>query len=285
MGIDAFGLPFLLECGRRGCSFETVMMIGRQILFGVGETTVHDALIRAGFQVSAEDSSRLVTEQDGYLEPLLRYLGAKRVESVDFSDYEKASIIHDMNRPVPSHLNGQFTCVIDAGSLEHVFNFPQAVKNCMEMVAIGGSFLVITPANNFMGHGFYQFSPELFYRMLSAANGFTVENMILCEADPGSPRYRVKDPEVFGGRVVLSNSIPTFMMLMARRTHAAEIFAATPQQSDYSPKWSGAVAPDRAAESRRGPFKSLAPYRLRKFLRRFRSVPDPFASAAYERID
>jgi hypothetical protein len=30
----------------------------------------------------------------------------------------------------------------------------------------------VTPANNQMGHGFYQFSPELFFRVFSQENGY-----------------------------------------------------------------------------------------------------------------
>ena len=57
--------------------------------------------------------------------------------------------------------------MIDSGSLEHVFNISQALRNCLEMVESGGHFISIGPANNAMGHGFYQFSPELYFRILS----------------------------------------------------------------------------------------------------------------------
>ena len=60
-----------------------------------------------------------------------------------------------MNEAIPDSLKGKFSCVLDGGTLEHVFNFPQAIKNAMEIVAIGGHFLGVVPANNFSGHGFY----------------------------------------------------------------------------------------------------------------------------------
>ncbi len=81
--------------------------------------------------------------------------------SLDCSDYEHCDIVHDMNRPIdPSH-HGTFDVVIDGGSLEHIFNFPVAVANCMNLVKVGGSVFIFTPANNHMGHGFYQFSPDV----------------------------------------------------------------------------------------------------------------------------
>ena len=68
-----------------------------------------------------------------FAEPLLEYLGAKKCKSIDYSDFEGASIVHDLNNPISNELKGQFDTVIDGGTLEHVFNFPQAIKNCMVM--------------------------------------------------------------------------------------------------------------------------------------------------------
>jgi hypothetical protein len=48
------------------------------------------------------------------------------------------------------------------------FNFPVALANAMKMAKIGGHFAARTPANNQCGHGFYQFSPGLFYRIIGA---------------------------------------------------------------------------------------------------------------------
>ena len=65
-----------------------------------------------------------------------------------------------MNTPIYGSLKNRFSALLDAGTIEHVFNFPQAIRNCMEMVKVGGHFIQVTVANNFIGHGFYQFSPE-----------------------------------------------------------------------------------------------------------------------------
>jgi 2-polyprenyl-3-methyl-5-hydroxy-6-metoxy-1,4-benzoquinol methylase len=76
------------------------------------------------------------------------------VSSIDASDYENATYVHDLNVPIPDHLKGQFDLVDDGGTLEHVFNFPVALRNCMEMVKVGGHLLLNVPTNNFVGHGF-----------------------------------------------------------------------------------------------------------------------------------
>jgi 2-polyprenyl-3-methyl-5-hydroxy-6-metoxy-1,4-benzoquinol methylase len=63
--------------------------------------------------------------------------------------------------------------VFDGGTLEHIFDYPTAIKNCMKMVKPGGHLLLTTPANNWFGHGFYQFSPELFYSFVSFSFFYT----------------------------------------------------------------------------------------------------------------
>ena len=107
-----------------------------------------------------------------YADDLFHGLGATTLDVMDVSGFEGANILHDLNQPVDTRLHNAYDCVFDGGALEHVFNFPLALKNCIEMVKVGGCFITITPANNWCGHGFYQFSPELFYRILSRENGF-----------------------------------------------------------------------------------------------------------------
>src|SRR5439155_26296377 len=68
-----------------------------------------------------------------YAEPLFRALGAKEVVSLDASKYQGSSFEHDMNLPIPEKFQQQFDVVYDGGSIEHVFNAPQALKNCMQM--------------------------------------------------------------------------------------------------------------------------------------------------------
>lgn len=66
------------------------------------------------------------------------------VDSIDISDYENATIEQDMNQPIPEHLKLQYDTVIDRGSLEHIFNFPVSIKNCMSLIKPGGFYIGIT---------------------------------------------------------------------------------------------------------------------------------------------
>jgi SAM-dependent methyltransferase len=180
-----------------------------------------------------------------YSEGFFRLLGSSTVESIDYSDYEKASIVHDMNEPLPNGLKGRFSVVVDAGTLEHVFNFPVAIKNCMELLGEGGHFIGITPANNFMGHGFYQFGPELLFSVFSPQNGFEMVKLIICEDFEDAQWYEVGRPKGgIAGRVTLTNHRPTYLMCIARRLAGLrEPFLSTPQQSDYHDAWSHRIEP------------------------------------------
>ncbi len=246
MGVCIQVLRHLLAAKRDGVSYERTVMIGRQSLHFSSIKQVQQAIHHfLGRELTTEETWALLG--DGFLEGILRFLGASRIEAVDYSAYEGATIVHDMNRPLPSEYKGQFTAVIDGGSLEHIFDFPRAIRNCMDMLAVGGHFLGITCANNFMGHGFYQFSPELYYRVFSPENGFCVEKMFVCETHAEGKWYAVVDPQAVGARVTLVNHQPTFLMVRARKIQDKEVFTQIPLQSDYVVTWNQKEQPTAAS--------------------------------------
>jgi hypothetical protein len=235
MGLDDKGAQFLLAARGLGVSFERTATIGRQRLYAT-PSWLRRRLAAFGYRLDDRDTARLLSESDGFAEPFLQLLGAREVVSMDASSYEGASRVLNLNDQLPADLDGAFTTVVDAGSLEHVFDFPTAIGNCMRMVAPDGHFLAITVINNMMGHGFYQFSPELFYRVLSEANGFTVERMLVTEAS-STRWYEVSDPETVGTRVQLRSFRPGYLCVAARRTRREPILETMPQQSDYVSRW------------------------------------------------
>jgi hypothetical protein len=198
-----------------------------------------------------------------FVDELLLNLGAEEVVAMDFSAYEGAQLIHDLNEPVPAHWHRQFDTVFDGGTLEHVFNFPNAIKNCMEMVKPDGRFISVTIPNNWCGHGFYQFSPELFYRIFVPANGFSVVEMYVAEVEGRT--YAVKDPALMRRRVELCNSRPVYLLVHARRDAVCDVLKQTPQQSDYVASWSGNPSPQLATPLRA--WKSFPAIKLLRNLR------------------
>ena len=238
MGLDTNGIKFLLACRKQGVSFERTMMIGRQIL----NLEAHELKENLqSFRVYESDSQvrNILTTKGGYAEPFLEMIGCKHVDSLDYSPYEGANILHDMNLPISDGQKQKYSTVLESGSLEHIFNFPVSMSNCMEMTELNGHLLIITPVNNIMGHGFYQFSPEIFYRVLNEKNGFDIEHMFVFEYSPDEKWYSVKDPKVVKQRVELMNSSATYLCVKARRVAIKPLLQPFPQQSDYEDAWQG----------------------------------------------
>ena len=270
-------LKFLLACRETGVSLERFCMIGRQTL-RIDPGPLRKLLQKSGVVLTKVETRALYEERHGFSEPVLRLLGATEIESVDASTYEQASIIHDMNQPLPESLENRFTAVMDGGSLEHVFDFPQAIANCMKMVAVGGHFLGLTPTNNLMGHGFYQFSPELFFRVFTPENGFVMERVIAFEMTPSATWYEVMDPARAGSRVKLTNRRPTCLFIRARKTAQIPLLTVTPQQSDYAVKWNG-------AKQKKQRFKIKLPINARLFIRRLRAAfKSPFDPRFFRKV-
>lgn len=137
---------------------------------------------------------------------LFRMLGFDAVESVDVYDAESPTHLLDLNRPVPAALHGKFDLVYDGGTLEHCFSTAEALSNAARLARPGGRVIHHVPLNNWIDHGFYQFSPTLFLDFYEA-NGFDELSMkfhFMRGAReswvPYEPRDRGRLPYSFGGK-------------------------------------------------------------------------------------
>jgi|WetSurMetagenome_2_1015567.scaffolds.fasta_scaffold14675_5 hypothetical protein len=237
MGLNKNATRFLLYCRTLDVDFTRTALVGRQRL-KLSKRDLKGIFESFGYKVDAQQIDLVFNQNNKrYAERLLTCLGAKEVHSFDKSGYEGATHLHDMNLELPDSLTNQYSTVLDSGSLEHIFNFPVAIKNCMEMVKVGGHYLSITPANNWFGHGFYQFSPELYFSVFTRKNGFELTSVIAFETRPNARWYFVKSPLEVGGRVTLTNSVPVNLLVVARKLAHARVFETTPQQSDYLSIW------------------------------------------------
>ena len=299
MGIDVQGVRFLAYASATGVDLSKTATIGRQGLY-VTHRQMRGVLESFGWTVSESEITGICDGTGGYSDALLKYLGAREAHSFDYSDYQEPTYTHDMNEPIPEKFKEQYTAVLDGGSLEHIFNFPVAIGNCMEMIMVGGHYLAITPANNFFGHGFYQFSPELYFTVFSEENGFEITNVIAFEVKAKSVWYAVKNPREVGGRVTLSNDRPVYLLVIAKKVARVPIFDRAPQQSDYEVIWE-ASQPGKTATADGDPLpatarplpiriaKLILPFGLRRLIRKTleRSAREPvgFDPRFFQRMD
>lgn len=95
---------------------------------------------------------------------LFRVLGFDSVSAIDFDDSEGAEIIHDLNIIGPDEEHrGYFDVIYNNGTMEHIFHTPNFLENIFLYLKEGGVVIHSAPINNQTEHGFYQFSPTLFY--------------------------------------------------------------------------------------------------------------------------
>lgn len=246
MGINIHALNFLRYLGRYGNLGET-LTIGRQAL------RPSSGVVRRILSLEGSD----YTNQT-YCDDLLKaHFGASGVNSLDYSIKEGATVQHDLNVPIQESMEGRYDSVIDSGSLEHIFNIPQALLNCSLLCRSGGQIVHVSPANNFCGHGFWQFSPEMFFSLYSLDNGYSETEVFLVENSRPETWFKVRPPSD-GRRVNIVNSSEVFILV--RTVRGPEISHKNVQQSDYLHVWSS----DNP--------KGDAPTSLRGLLKRHRAV-------------
>ncbi len=173
-------------------------------------------------------------KHEQFADNFLRHqFAATSVESFDYSPYEGANHIVDMNQPLPAQFP-QYDTVLDFGTLEHIYVVSQAFKNLSQLCAEGGQILHILPANNFCGHGFWQFSPELFFSLYSPQNGYRDTQIFLAKTSPEKFWYRVSPP-AHGQRIELDTW--TNLHVLCRTVKSANASQEGVQQSDYLARW------------------------------------------------
>ena len=98
-------------------------------------------------------------------------LGFEHIDYIDASGYQGANIIHDLNDTnLPEEMINKYDFILDAGTMEHVFNFGNVLENIFKMLKVGGTFFFDVPTFYGFNHGFYNFSPCVFYEYFLANN-------------------------------------------------------------------------------------------------------------------
>ena len=248
MAIDSHSIRFLREARENGVDFGSTITLGGQSI-----TAEKEAL--AAFTGIAGTSLQATSRR------LFEALGCAEFHEMDRSDYEGADVRHDLNLPLPDALASKFDVVFDGGTLEHVFNVVEGLRSCMRMVKPGGYFIGHSPANNWFGHGFYQFSPEFFWRAFSTENGFEIMRIVAYEPSGGGQWFDVRDPRDAGERIELMGPFRVMLLVLSKKTREVPPFESFPAQSDYAAAWT-AKSGSKPPESRKVTvgFRQRIPY-------------------------
>lgn len=243
MALDSNNARFLLWLRTNGVTFGDVLTIGRLGVFLSPDILEADAA-RFGLAASCNNEWRNVATEN-FCEPALMAMEARSVRSLDFSAYEGAELLHDLNCPLPAELYESCDLLFDSGSLEHVFNVPVALESYIQLVRPGGRIVLDMPCSGCCGHGFYQFSPELFFSFFSSARGCCVEAIIGVYNEPLSEWFLIPNPAEIGQRVEIHSSKPVHLLIAVKRLETSTLSPSNPPaQSDYTAAWNE-ESPDR----------------------------------------
>lgn len=173
MGIAKSAFRLLLEEKKKGTlQGESLLQLGRQCVLFDYATLVKYAdkhgvrLVDVEPQLSFDNYYRSL----GYIDDitLFKALGFKTVQSLDYSDFEGADISWDLNLPLPEKHWEKYDVVYDGGTSEHVFHFPQVLANIHHLLKSQGTIIHVSPSHNHVDHGFYMYSPQVYFEYYSA---------------------------------------------------------------------------------------------------------------------
>lgn len=237
MGVDCASFQRLVELAARpDWVAGRGLMLGRQV-FRVQRG--RQRLYRRWLSMYAGGGDvEALRNEDQFSENFFRGVGLGEMEAMDFSDYEGATHVHDLNQPVPEEMHGQFDFIFDGGTIEHVFDAPQALRNVFHMLKDGGVFASANGLNGWLFHGMYQFNPEMVYAFWKQMAGCEV---LRCLAMPEDPFLRpIPLPDVSaGGRRLRVPNFPggrVYLYYEVRKTPGAALEGRA-LQSDYQARW------------------------------------------------
>lgn len=206
----------------------------------------HGDLLTLGRQeilFSQADCCRLAKEQVFSLISVTPYsfwtsIGFKRVDSLDASNYEQANVIFDLNSDSPP--NVKYDCIVDGGTLEHVFHLPNALKNIHHMLRVGGRVIHLSPMNNYPEHGFVQLSP-CFFCDYYAENNYDINTVAIQIVPPGQSKQGFdvpyKESGYNHGNIPDRFSPGEWNLVFVATKNSESTCGKIPQQSFYRNQW------------------------------------------------
>jgi len=191
MGLKKESVLLLMKEGLRESFKGRMVTLGRQDVLVTYEELIELANqvgypLRLLSNIALSDKSDMEKLKFISDRSLFFMLGFDDLKSVDFSSYENADVIYDLNRDLlPADLVSSANVVLDPGTIEHVFHVPNSLKNIFKMLQVTGRVIHIAPSSNHMDHGFYMFSPTLF-RDYYLANQFDLQPLKIIRYKPQS---------------------------------------------------------------------------------------------------
>lgn len=181
---------------------------------GIKKDTI-DRLFKLGI-----DNPKILTLGRQKVDKSIYYFDQYRpanILSVDIDDYEKPNFVADIcSDNFVSTVGKDYDIVFDGGTLEHCYDVPKAMANITRVIKKAGFFLSAQEVN-FSGHGFWNISPEFFFKWCGI-NGYTNAKCFIKRLGPFARWRELKfDPEK---RIELTSIVPLHYNFLAKKVIA-----------------------------------------------------------------
>jgi SAM-dependent methyltransferase len=267
LGVPRGTIRLLFDEARRRPFSGSVLQLGRMSIFAsdnqLGTWAKERGIELAPVADPALSHDPLLAEMNCVDDiTFFRRLGFSDVQSLDVSDWEQADLIWDLNQPVPDDWKGRYDCVFESGTIQHVFHLPNVLANIHDLLKTGGRVVHgQAPSHNHVDHGFYMFSPTLFWDYWTT-NGYSIDAAYWFEFEPFwfrskfvAPPWRIRrytpgslDAYGYGG---FGHRQVSLFFVATRGEEATR--GEVPQQSYYERFWSDEASErmDGAAQKER----------------------------------
>lgn len=121
---------------------------------------------------------------------LFRWLSPKieTIDVLDVSEYEGANIVHDLNTPVGSALEGKYDFIYDSSVLDNIFSPATGITNIYRMMSSGGRYLGLNVSSFYPG-AFAALPPEWFYAFFSVNECSDLKVYLTVQREAGLDRF------------------------------------------------------------------------------------------------
>lgn len=154
MGVSKTSAFLLNELSVKGMLKGDLLQLGVQRISRDSKTLINSHVV----QENVKPRVKAVSSKKQFW----HNLGFESVTSLDYSDFEGAEIIWDLNLPLNDSFSERFDVVFDGGTMEHVFDTSSVLGNIGKLLKVGGLVIHEVPSSNSVDHGLYSFSPTLF---------------------------------------------------------------------------------------------------------------------------
>jgi SAM-dependent methyltransferase len=149
---------------------------------GIDHRPVHDFFSDGKLDTKTRHGNNTIEDVD-----FLKLFTNINYNCMDISDYETASIIHDLNYPVDKALHEKFNFIFTGGCTDNVFNPVSLVMNSSRLLKHGGRVAHYEAFQGVLG-AYSMISPEWWFSYY-AANDFDDVKVYVCHhAEPSKNR-------------------------------------------------------------------------------------------------